>query len=65
MTAGCVICLIQNGELRVGVDHGSRRIAIILDGLRTDNLQVTDITMTRPSLGDVFSQPLAGRSAMR
>jgi ABC-2 type transport system ATP-binding protein len=45
---------IQNGELRVGVDHGSRRIATILDGLRADNLQVTDMNMTRPSLGDVF-----------
>ncbi|MCX6015442.1 MAG: ATP-binding cassette domain-containing protein [Chloroflexales bacterium] len=47
---------IQDGELRVGVDHGSRRIATILDGLRADNLQVTDMNMTRPSLGDVFLQ---------
>lgn len=47
---------IQNGELRVGVDHGSRRIATILDGLRADNLQVSDMNMTRPSLGDVFLQ---------
>ena len=47
---------IQNGELRVGVDHGSRRIATILDGLRADGLQVSDMNMTRPSLGDVFLQ---------
>lgn len=47
---------IQHGELRVGVDHGSRRIAIMLDGLRADGLQITDINMTRPSLGDVFLQ---------
>lgn len=48
--------VIQNGELRVGVDHGSRRITTILDGLRADGLQVSDMNMTRPSLGDVFLQ---------
>lgn len=47
---------IQHNELRVGVDHGSRRIATILDGLRADGLQITDMNMTRPSLGDVFLQ---------
>ncbi len=47
---------IQNSELRVGVDHGSRRIATILDGLRADGLLVSDMNMTRPSLGDVFLQ---------
>lgn len=41
-------------DLFVGVDHGARRLAELLDVIRATGCEIDEVSMQRPSLGDVF-----------
>ena len=51
----------QPGVLTVGVHHGARYLTSILETLHQDGVSIVDISMSRPSLGDVFLQ-VTGRA---
>lgn len=41
-------------DLTVGVDHGARRLPELLDVIRACGCEIVEVSMQRPSLGDVF-----------
>ncbi len=51
----------QPGVLTIGVLHGARQMTTIIEHLTRDGIDIVDISMTRPSLGDVFLQ-VTGRA---
>lgn len=51
----------QPGVLTVGVQHGARQMTTIIEALHQDGIDIVDISMSRPSLGDVFLQ-VTGRA---
>lgn len=51
----------QPGVLTIGVLHGARQMTTIIETLHQDGIVILDISMTRPSLGDVFLQ-VTGRA---
>jgi ABC-2 type transport system ATP-binding protein len=42
------------GYLQIGVDHGNRRLADIVTAVNQDSFQIEDISVAKPTLGDVF-----------
>jgi ABC-2 type transport system ATP-binding protein len=44
----------DSDELSVYIDNGNRRLAEIVGALSTNGFAIDDITLARPSLGDVF-----------
>jgi ABC-2 type transport system ATP-binding protein len=51
----------QPGVLTIGVLHGARQMTTIIEHLTRDGIEIMDMRMTRPSLGDVFLQ-VTGRA---
>lgn len=41
-------------EIRIGVDNGARRIAQVIEHIQQTNDRIEEVSITRPSLGDVF-----------
>jgi len=44
----------SNGILQIGVDSGNRRLVEIVDTARQSGFVIEDISVSKPSLGDVF-----------
>ncbi|RLT30747.1 MAG: ATP-binding cassette domain-containing protein [Chloroflexi bacterium] len=51
----------QPGVLTIGAMHGARQMTTIIEHLTRDGIEIMDMSMTRPSLGDVFLQ-VTGRT---
>jgi ABC-2 type transport system ATP-binding protein len=43
-----------NGIIQIGVDHGNRRLVEIVETAVKEKFKIEDITVSKPSLGDVF-----------
>lgn len=41
-------------EIRIGVDNGARRITQVIEYVNQQHNQIDEVSITRPSLGDVF-----------
>jgi ABC-2 type transport system ATP-binding protein len=44
----------SEGFIQIGVDSGNRRLAEVVSLAQSNSLTITDISVTKPSLGDVF-----------
>ena len=44
------------GSLQVYVDNGNRRLAEVVSTASNNGYQIEDISLSRPTLGDVFLQ---------
>lgn len=52
--AYCETITTGNGILQIGVDFGSRRLVEIISIANNEGYVVDDISVAKPSLGDVF-----------
>jgi ABC-2 type transport system ATP-binding protein len=43
-----------NGVIQIGVDHGNRRLVEIVETAVKGEFKIEDISVSKPSLGDVF-----------
>lgn len=43
-----------NGIIQIGVDSGNKRLVKIVEIAKKSNLKIEDISVAKPSLGDVF-----------
>jgi len=43
-----------NGTIQIGVDHGNRRLVEIVETAVKNDFKIEDISVSKPSLGDVF-----------
>jgi ABC-2 type transport system ATP-binding protein len=43
-----------NGTIQIGVDHGNRRLVEIVETAVKNEFKIEDISVSKPSLGDVF-----------
>jgi ABC-2 type transport system ATP-binding protein len=43
-----------NGVIQIGVDAGNRRLVEVVTVANNNNFTIEDISVTQPSLGDVF-----------
>jgi ABC-2 type transport system ATP-binding protein len=43
-----------DGQIQIGVDHGNRRLAEVVTAASKRQFEVEDISVSKPSLGDVF-----------
>ncbi len=44
----------SDGQVQIGVDHGSRRLAQIVGLAAESGFEIAEVSVARPSLGDVF-----------
>ncbi|MFZ9858632.1 MAG: ABC transporter ATP-binding protein [Roseiflexaceae bacterium] len=44
----------STSEIRIGVDNGARRIAQVIEHIQHTEDRIEEVSITRPSLGDVF-----------
>jgi len=44
----------STNEIRIGVDNGARRIAQVIEQIQHTDVRIEEVSITRPSLGDVF-----------
>ena len=43
-----------NGTIQIGVDHGNRRLVEVVETAVKNEFHIEDISVSKPSLGDVF-----------
>jgi ABC-2 type transport system ATP-binding protein len=51
---GPITCMTEERTIQIGVDSGTRRLAEVVAQAIASGFQIEDVSVSRPSLGDVF-----------